>query len=149
MSYTTSFLHTARVKYGVDFDSSNINELGEKLKQLRNKIESKQQKEVHVGFEVSLEHVIHVENLFNQILEKYREVFHVLPPTMKIYEIIRKLKASESPSAKDLAKEVLTEVLSPEKVGKLTKAERIKADAEKVSKQRALDIARKKSAKGK
>jgi hypothetical protein len=122
MSFTTSFQHTARVKYGVDFNSSNAYALGL---------------------------ILHVQNLLNQILEKYREVFHVLPPNMKIYTITQKLKESEAPSAKELAKEVLTEVLNPEKPAKTTKAERKKADAEALSAKRALAIIRKNSAKGK
>ena len=149
LNYTTSFQHTARVKYGVDFDSSSTDALALKLKDLKNKIELQQHNNVHVGFEITLEHVLHVENLLNQILEKYKEVFHVLPTNKKVYTIVQKLKEADSPSAKELAKEVLNEVFNPEKVGKPTKAERKKADAEALSKQRALDIIRKNSAKDK
>ena len=149
MSFTTSFQHTARVKYGVDFNSSNVDNLGLKLKELKNKFELHQQNDVHVGLELTLEHIIHVQNLLNQIVEKYREVFKVLPPNMKIYTIIQKLKESEAPSAKELAKEVLKEVLTPEKEVKLTKSDRINVEAEKFSKQRALDLIKKNSAKGK
>lgn len=100
-----------------------------------------------MGLEITLEHVIHVENLLNQILEKYRAVFNVLPPNMKIYTINQKLQAAETPSAKELAKEVLTEVFNPEKPEKLTKKEQMDADAKAVSARRALELIRKNSAK--
>jgi len=149
MNYTSSFQHTARAKYGVDFDSSDVEAIVLKLKDLKTKIELKQHYNVHVGFEITFEHVAHVENLLNQILDKYNEIFYVLPPDRKVYTIIRKLKEVESPSAKDLAKEALNEVFNPQKVSKPTRAEKIKADAEKLSKQRALAIIRKNSAKDK
>ncbi len=149
MSFTTSFQHTARVKYGVDFNSSNADALGLKLNDLKGKFELHQHNDVHVGLEITLEHIMHVQNLLNQILEKYREVFKVLPPNMKIYTITQKLKESEAPTAKELAKEVLTEVFNPEKPAKLTKIEQKKADAEALSAKRALAIIRKNSAKKK
>lgn len=149
MSFTTSFQHTARVKYGVDFNSSNADALGLKLNDLKGKFELNEHNDVHVGLEITLEHIMHVQNLLNQIQEKYREVFRVLPPNMKIYTITQKLKESEAPTAKELAKEVLTEVFNPEKPAKLTKIEQKKADAEALSAKRALAIIRKNSAKKK
>ena len=146
MNYTSSFQHTARAKYGVDFDSSNIDAIALKLIDLKTKVELQEHNNVHVGFQITIEHVVHVENLLNQIMEKYKETFTVLPHTMKLYTILQKLKDANSPSAKDLAKEALTEILNPEKPVKLTKSERIKAEAEKISKQRALDAIRKNSA---
>jgi len=147
LNYTTSFQHTARVKYGVDFNSSNIDDLVLKLQDLKRKIEANAFNDVHVGFEVTLEHVVHVENLLNQIIDKYREIFKLLPANMKVYTIMQKLKDADSPTARELAKEALTEVFSPEKTTKPTKKERIKADAERISKQRALDVIKKNSAK--
>ena len=142
-SYSTSFQHTARVKYDITFDTSNVDSLGSKLTDLKKKVQLKQHKDVHVGLEITLEHVTHVENLLNQILEKYKEVFGVLPSNRKIYTINQKLRESESPSAKDLAKEVLTEILTPEKPVNLTKSQRIKADAKVVSTKRALAMIKK------
>lgn len=146
-SYSTSFQYTARVKYGVEFNTSNVDTLGLKLSELKQKVQSNQCNDIHVGFEITLDHVNYVENLFNQILERYKEVFHVLPTNRKIYTINQKLREAESPSTKDLAKEVLGEILTPEKPVKPTKAQRIKADAEAVSKRRALDLIKKNSAK--
>ena len=147
--YCTSFQYTARVKYNVDFNTSNVDTLGLKLMELKHKVETKEHKNVHVGFQITLDHVIHVEHLLNQILDRYREVFHVLPSNRKIYTINQKLREAESPSAKDLAKDVLKEIFTPEIKGKPTKSERIKADAKAVSEKRALDIIRKNRAKSK
>ena len=148
MSFTTSFQNTARIKYEVDFNTSNIDAIWSKLNDLKIKYELNQHNNAHVGFEITLEHIMHVQNLLNQILEKYREVFKVLPPNMKIYTITQKLKETEMPSVRDLAKEVLTEVLSPGKQEKLTKKKQIEIDAKAISARRALDLIKKNSAKG-
>lgn len=146
-SFSSSFQHTARVKYGVDFNTSNVDTLGLKLNELKNKLQTNQHNDVHVGFEFTTEHVIHVENLLNQIIIKYKEEFNTLPINRKIYTINQKLRASEISTPKEIAKEVLSEIFTPEKPVKLTKSHRIKADAEAVSKKRALDMIKKNSAK--
>jgi hypothetical protein len=147
LNYTSTFQHTARVKYGVDFDSSTIHDIALKLQDLKRKIEANEFYNVHVPFEITLEHVVHVEYRLNQIIDKYRELFMLLPADAKLYKITQKLKDADSPTAKELAKEALIEVFSPEKATKPTKEERIKADAERISKQRALKGIKKNSAK--
>ncbi len=147
--YCTSFQHTARVKYDVDFNTSNVDALGLKLAELREKIQSNRHKNVHVGFQITIDHVIHVENLLNQILERYKEIFSVFPSNRKIYTINQKLREADAPSPKDVAKDVLREILNPDVKPKQSKSERIKADAEAVSKKRALNLIRKNSAKNK
>ncbi len=116
---------------------------------MREKIQSNQHRNVHVGFQITLDHVIHIESLLNQILERYKEVFYVLPSNKKIYTINQKLREAESPSTKDIAKEVLREILNPKTKPKQTKSEKMKADAEEVSKKRALALIQKNSAKKK
>jgi len=147
-SFTTSFKYTSRAKYGVDFNSSNVDNLVTKLSELKSKLEKGEHSKVHVGFEITIEHVIHVQNLIEQILAKYKEIFKVLPPAIKIYTVNQKLRENEIPSTKELAIDVLKEVLSPEKPAKLTKKERIDAEAKKLSDQRALYLLRKNSTKG-
>ena len=112
-SYSTSFQHTARVKYDVDFNTSNVDTLGTKLAELREKIRLNQHKNVHVGFQITLDHVIHVERLLNQILERYKEVYYVLPSNRKIYTINQKLREAESLSPEDLVKKALVAMLNP------------------------------------
>ena len=148
-TYSTSFQHTARVKYGVDFNTSNVDTLSLKLDELKEKVVKNLCNNVHVGLEITVDHVSHVQYLLNQILEKYKEVFHILPVNRKIYTINRKLREADLPSTKDLAKQVLVEILTPETTAKQTKAQRIKTDAEALSKRRTLEIIKKNSAKTK
>lgn len=145
-SYSTSFQYTARVKYGVDFNSSNVDTLGLMLTDLKNKLQLNQYNDVHVGLEITLEDVIHVENLLNQILTRYKEVFQTLPSNRKIYTINQKLREAESPSPKEMAKQVLGEIFNPVSPAKETKAERLKKDAKAMSTKRALDMIKRNSA---
>ena len=146
-SYSTSFQHTARVKYGVDFNTSNVDTLAEKLAALKEKVEKKQGIDVHVGLEITTEHVAYVQQLLHQILERYKVVFGGMPINRKIYTINQKLREAETPSPTEVAKEALGAILTPEKRPQVTRRDRIKADAEAVSKRRALDLIKKNSAK--
>jgi hypothetical protein len=142
-SYSTSFQHTARKKYGVDFASSNVDTLVTQLSILRQKVERNEALEVHVGLEITLEHVEHVQSLLNQILDRYKSEFGSLPINRKIYTINQKLREVETPAPKELAKQVLNEILSPSPEEKQSKKERIQSDADALSKQRALKVLKK------
>jgi leucyl-tRNA synthetase len=137
LHYTTSFLSTARRKYDVDFTLSNVDSIVENLNELRNKVENNICNDVHVGFEITLEHVIQTQELIEKITSRYCELFGRLPINKKIYTINDKLRQAESPSTREMAKEVVMEILNP-KVEKLSKAEKLKIDAAAVSKERAL-----------
>ena len=71
--------------------------------ELKDKVENNQSFDVHVGFEITLEHVVHVQDLLNKILENYLEVFGRLPINRKINTINQKLREENSPSTVDLA----------------------------------------------
>ena len=144
LHYTTSFLSTARRKYDVDFTLSNVDSIVENLNELRNKIENNICNDVHVGFEITLEHVIHTQELIEKITSRYCELFGRLPINKKIYTINDKLRQAESPSTREMAKEVLTEILIP-KTENLSKAERLKMDADAKSQERALNTIKKNS----
>ena len=113
LHYTTSFLSTARRKYDVDFTSSNVDSIVENLNELRNKVENNICNDVHVGFEITLEPVIHTQELIEKITSRYCELFGRLPINKKIYTINDKLRQSESPSTREMAKEVVMEILNP------------------------------------
>jgi hypothetical protein len=136
-NYSTSFQYTARVKYDVDFNTSNIDSLTEKLNELKYKVENNLCNDVHVGFQITLEHVVIVQELLQEILNRYLTLFGRLPINRKIYTINQKLREAESSSAKEIAKEVIKEILTPTKEN-LTKDERVKKEAEALSKTRAL-----------
>ena len=144
--YCTSFQHTARLKYEVDFNTSNVDSLGEKLDELKNRVQNNQHRDVHVGFEITLEHVIHVKDLLQIILNHYHKLFGRLPINRKIYTIIQKIREAEALTPSDIAKQVLNEILTP-KTDKLTKTEKLKIDAEAKSKERALKLLQKNNKK--
>jgi hypothetical protein len=143
MSYSTSFQHTARIKYGVDFNTSNVNTLGTNLEELRRRMEFNEGKDVHVGFDFNLEHVQKVQRLLHLILDRYKQEFGALPTNRKIYTITQKLRDAEVPDPKEMAKQVLREILSPAAHKKPTKEQQLKDDAEALSKRRALDSIKK------
>lgn len=145
-NFASSFKHTARVKYGVDFKTSSIYDIEENLERLKNKIVAGEFKDVHVGWEMTLEHVIMLQSLLNQILIKYEDVFFKSPTNEKIYTINNKLRNFEAPSAKDFAKDVVKQVFTPDKSEKLSKVERINIEAERISIERALKRHRKNNA---
>jgi hypothetical protein len=148
-TYSTSFQQTARVKYGVDFDTSNVDSLGRKLSELKQKVEAKEGKNVHVGFEITLEHVEYVISLLNQILERYKAAFHVLPINRKIYTVNQKLRDADAPNTKEIAKEIIGEIFKPNTDKKLSKKEQIKEEAKALSTRRAFDIVKNNIAKKK
>ncbi|NBR13407.1 MAG: hypothetical protein EBU01_02355 [Crocinitomicaceae bacterium] len=143
-NYSTSFQHTARVKYGVDFNTSNVDSLGEKLNELKYKVENNIHNNVHVGFAITIEHVDIVEELLQEILNRYASLFGSLPINRKIYTINQKLREAETPTTKEIAKEVIGEILNP-KTEKLTKTEKLKIDAKVKSKERAMKLLQKNS----
>jgi hypothetical protein len=145
MWYSTSFQHTARVKYDVDFNTSNVDTLGDNLEVLRRKVEANQGKNVHVGLDIDLEHVQHVQKLLQQILAKYKLEFGTLPINRKLYTITQKLREHEAAAPKEIAKQVLSEILSPIPSEKLTKKQRMEIEADALSKRRALEAIQKAS----
>jgi hypothetical protein len=143
MWYSSSFQHTARVKYDVDFCTSNVDTLSDKLEELRRKVAANQGKSVHVGLDFDLEHVEHVQKLLQQILDSYKLEFGLLPINRKIYTITQKLREHEGATPKEIAKQALNEIFSPIPSEKLTKKQRMETEADKLSKRRALEAIRK------
>lgn len=143
-NYSTSFQYTARVKYGVDFNTSNVDALGVKLNELKYKVENNIHNDVHVGLPITLEHIVIVEELLQEILNRYTSLFGRLPINRKIYTINQKLREAETPTTKEIAKEVIGEILNP-KTEKLTKTEKLKIDAKAKSKERAIKLLQKNS----
>lgn len=147
LTYTTSFQNTARRKYGVDFDTSNVVSIGLKLQELKNKFITRDYQDIRVGFEISLEDVTRAESLLNQILLKYQEVFGEPIANKRIYDVIKRLRDAESPTVRELAREVLNEILVPEQPAGQKRNKRIAAKAEEITKQRNLKLIKKNNAK--
>lgn len=136
--YASSFTSTARVQYDVDFCSSTISDIMTKLEILKERVISGEKKEIKVGWEMNLEHVIMLQTTLDQIIKKYEELFFIRPINFKIYHVYDKLREYEIPSPKDIAMDVVQIVFKPETKKKTTKSEKIKADADAISLRRAL-----------
>ncbi len=124
--FASSFTHTARVKFGVEFESSNVESILKNLKILKIKINSGMETDVKVGWQMYLDHVIKFERLLNDILNKYEEIFYVRPLDKKVFTINAKLRETEQQNPKDIAMEVLQAVFTPPEKKKISREEQIK-----------------------
>ncbi len=146
MSFTTTFKHTSAVKYNVKFTNSNTVDIIEKLNQLHHNLRSGEANKVHVGYDITVQDVEHVQSLINAILTSYKELFTTTPPR-KIYNLINQLREAEKQTPRQIAKEVLKEILNPATTPKLTAKQQLEADTETLSKKRKLKLIQKHSAK--
>ena len=87
--------------------------------------------------------------MLNQILERYKAAFHVLPINRKIYTVNQKLRDADAPNTKEIAKEIIGEIFKPNTDKKLSKKEQIKEEAKALSTRRAFDIVKNNIAKKK
>jgi hypothetical protein len=72
--FSTSFKHTARVKYNVDFENSSVFTSLENLKKLIETIESGVSNQVHVGYDFTLDDAKYVTNMLSKLIEHYKQV---------------------------------------------------------------------------
>jgi hypothetical protein len=136
--FASSFQHTSRVQYNVVFDSSTIASILNNLDILKTKIMSGDKNNVHVRWQMNLEHVIMLERLLNEILDAYQKVFFFRPINEKIYDVNKKLRAWETPSPKDYAREVVSNIFKVDDKKQISSAEKKKRHAEELSTHRAL-----------
>jgi len=138
--YTTSFIHTSRIKYDVEFRSSNVVEIVKNLKLLIEKIESGNFNDTHVGYDFTISDVKHIINLISRTINAYSTEYSIEnPPSIKLSILINQVKQKSTISAKELSKEVIKEILSPINNNKFSKKEQKKEEAEKLSLQRAIN----------
>lgn len=136
--FGSSFKHTARVQYDVDFESSTIQDILDNLILLEKRILSGEGKSVKVGWQMSLDHVKMLQSLLKQILDKYEEYFHASPENQKIYSVNHKLRETELSSPKDFALDAIKSIFVPVKEDKLSNKERLRLQAESLSRSRAI-----------
>jgi hypothetical protein len=148
MRFTIPFLHTARVKYNVNFTSSSVVDIRDKIYQLKENVRSENHNEVHVEYDFILEDVEHIEGLINIIMHKYTELFPTAALMNEmIYVLKDHLRQAETKTPTEIAKEVLTEILTPPQPQNRRRKERMEADAKLKSQERAMKLIRKNSAK--
>jgi hypothetical protein len=146
MIFTTSFKHTGKVLYEVEFSNSNVLEIIEKLNELKYRVENNISTGKHVGAQIDTNDVQLALNTLEKIIEHYMKITGLteLSVNTKTYKMISYVRDSERLNVKTVAKEVLDEVLGPEKKDKkLTREEMIKAGAEQKTLERRLDLLKK------
>jgi 2-succinyl-5-enolpyruvyl-6-hydroxy-3-cyclohexene-1-carboxylate synthase len=86
-----------------------------------------------------------IKQVLEPIIEHYKTMCNIqtLPRKLKLHKMISEICADELPDAKDLAKQVLKEVLNPQQSEKLTIKQKIKQVAENKSAQRKLAMLKK------
>ncbi len=92
---------------------------------------------------MNLDHVLMLERLLYEIINKYEELFFIRPLDKKIYAINAKLREAEQPAPKDFAREVIQAVFTPTESKKISRAEQIKIAAKNKSLSRALKASNK------
>jgi hypothetical protein len=137
-SFGSSFQHTARVQFDVDFESSKIQVIFDNLNLLEQKILLGECNGRMVGWQMSLDHVRMLQHLLNQILCKFEELFHNKPMNQKIYSVNHKLRETELSSPKEFALDAIKSLFVPVKENKLSKKEQQRLQAESVSRSRAF-----------
>ena len=137
-SFASSFKHTAYVKYEVEFKTSVVDDILENLYKLKEKFEIGDAKSIKVGWEMTLEHIDLLIKLLKEITTEYRRVFSAHPGKLKIYDVNRKLREVETPSIQDFARGVISELFIPDDNEKLSKAERLRKEAEAMNKSWAM-----------
>ncbi|RYZ53880.1 MAG: hypothetical protein EOP49_06345 [Sphingobacteriales bacterium] len=138
MSFATSFKHTARVKWGVDFENSHIPTVQAKLHQLKEAMQNNPPAPIHVGWEITLEDVERVEALLLELLNRWKQSTNV-PPHPKLYKFLNSLRELEAPTVAQQVKEVTKEIFKPELSPKLTKKQREEASIEAIQQQIGLN----------
>lgn len=146
MIFTTSFKYTGKVLYEVEFSNSNVLEVIEKLNVLKYRVENNISTRKHVGAQIDTNDVQLALNTLEKISDHYMKITGLteLSVNTKTYKMISYIRESERLNVKAVAKQVLDEVLSPEKKDKkLTRQEIIKVGAEQKTLERKLELLKK------
>jgi len=144
--FTTSFKHTARVKYNVDFTNSNVGNITENLKTLHHNMQTGNVNAVHVGYDFSLQDVEHIQQLLHTIIRSYTEYFYAPPPPgKKIYDLMRQVREAATPTPEQTAKQIVKDIITPPTNDKKqSKKEKTEEAAKVLSKERALKLLQRK-----
>jgi hypothetical protein len=114
LSFTTSFKHTSRVKYNVDFSSSNIVEIINNLKILKERIRKGEFNDKNVGYDFSINDVQHILNLIDKAISVYSKEFSIdNPPNQKLNLLLNQLRINHNTNPKDISIEVIKEIMAP------------------------------------
>jgi hypothetical protein len=141
--FTTSFKHTARELYSVPFETSNVNKTVERLKELEYNFTNGINTGKHVGAQITIDDITLVSKTLYSLTLQYELMNEIqsIPSRLKLHEMTKELRNNlEKLTVKDLAKEVVSEILQPNKPEKkLTKKQELKELADKKSLERKME----------
>jgi hypothetical protein len=145
--FTTSVKHTSRVLYSVDFNTSNVLQTFEKLKELEHNFLSGINTGKHVGAQITHDDIVLAKETLNSLILKYELMneIHAIPSRLKLHEMTKELRDYEAKlNIKGLAKEVVSEILQPAKTDKkLSKKQQLEELANKKSQERKIEMLKK------
>jgi hypothetical protein len=145
--FTTSFKHTASMLYNVTFETSNVAITHKKVIELENNFTNGISTGKHVGLQITLGDITIVKESLNSLILTYELINEIqsIPSRLKLHEMTKELREyEENITVKDLAKEVVSEILQPVKPEKkLTKKERLSEEATKKSLERQMEMIKK------
>ncbi len=147
-TFATSFKHTSRVLYGIDFENSNVLKIVDKLNELNHNVINNINTGKHVGAPITTDDVIIVLNTLQSIINHYKAMNNIdaIPSKTKLHDMVKDIRANETVNVKGLAKEVVQEVFQPVKSDKkLTKKEKFKEEVNKKSDERMLGMMKKRA----
>jgi hypothetical protein len=149
LCFSTSFKFTSSTLYSVTFSNSNVLETIEKLQTLRHNVENEISTGKHVGAPINTGDVDIVLSTLERIVEHYKTINNIqsLPKRLKLYVMFPEIQTSEAIDLKEIAKEVVKEVLSPVQPEKLTKKQKIEQGAAVKSAERKLSMLKKQERK--
>ena len=145
--FTTSFKHTSSVLYDVTFETSNVLITVEKMKLLENNFTNGISAGKHVGYQITHDDIILAKQSLNSLVIHYELMNEIqtIPSRLKLHEMLNELRSNEEKlTVKDLAKEVVTEILQPAKTDKkLTKKQELDESAKQKSLERKMKMIKK------
>jgi hypothetical protein len=145
--FTTSFKHTARVLYSVSFETSNVIKTVERVNELEYNFTKGVSTGKHVGLQITIDDITLVKENLKAIILYYQlsNGISTIPSRLKLHEMIKEIRDNgDKVTVKDLAKEVVTEILKPAKTEKkLTKKEQLSEEATKKSLERQMEMIKK------
>jgi hypothetical protein len=129
------------VLYDVSFETSNVLHIVERLIALNYNLSNNINTGKHVGAPITLDDVKLVQVTLKALILHYELAHNItsLPSRLKLHEMLKVIRETETADVKKVAKDVVTEILKPLNTGKkLSKKEQITIDAKVKSNERRL-----------
>ncbi len=104
----------------------------------------KKNNQIHVGYDFRISEVKHILVLLTQLINFYSDQYSIDdPPPKKIYSLIDHIRVQSEKSSKELAREIISDIISPKGNQKMTKKQSFDEEANRMSIARALKNSKK------